>query len=271
MIWINAHLIVKALHMTSLNKISEIRRPVAINLANRPSASNCEDCGARHVGICDALSNEELAFLARIAQRITLPADAVFIEEDEPALHFYNVNAGFIRLYKSLPDGRRQITGFAGPGYFLGLAAHDKNVISAEAMEPVKLCRFSRATMASVFEEFPQLERKLLDVAMHELVLGQQQMLLLGRKTALERIASFLLAWAERQEVCAAGKLPKPNTVLPLPLSRTDLADYLGLTIETVSRSLSALKRDGLIEIPNIHEIILRRPQAILDIAEAAV
>jgi CRP/FNR family transcriptional regulator, anaerobic regulatory protein len=168
-----------------------------------------------------------------------------------------------------LPDGRRQITGFAGPGHFLGLAGSANNVVSAEAMEPVKLCRFSRAAMQSVFEEFPQLERKLLDVAIHELVLGQQQMLLLGRKTAIERIASFLLAWAERQEVCAAGKLPKPGTSLPLPLSRTDLADYLGLTIETVSRSLSTLKRDGLIEIPNIHEIILLRPQALSDIAEA--
>lgn len=255
--------------MTSLNKIMEIRRPLAINLANRPAASNCDDCGARHRGICDALTDEELEFLARIAQRITLPAGSVFIEEAEPAAYVYNVNSGFVRLFKSLPDGRRQITGFAGPGHFLGLAARDVNVISAEAMEPVRLCRFSRATMQSVFAEFPQLERRLLDVAMHELVLGQQQMLLLGRKTAIERIASFLLSWSEQRQLCAAGKLPKPNTKLNLPLSRTDLADYLGLTIETVSRSLSALKRDQLIDIPNIHEIILLRPQALSDIAEA--
>jgi CRP/FNR family transcriptional regulator len=257
--------------MTSLNKITAIRRPVTINLARASAASNCDDCGARHIGLCDALSDEELAFLNRIAQRITLPANALFIEEGEPAAYFYNVNSGFIRLFKSLPDGRRQITGFAGPGHFLGLAANTKNVASAEAMEPVKLCRFSRATMQSVFEEFPQLERKLLDVAIHELVLGQQQMLLLGRKTAIERIASFMLSWAERQDVCAAGTLPKPNTRLALPLSRTDLADYLGLTIETVSRSLSILRRDGLIEIPSIHEIILLRPQALSDIAEAAI
>ncbi len=257
--------------MTSLNKIMEIRRPLAINLANRHAASNCDDCGARHRGICDALTDEELGFLARIAQRITLPAGAVFIEEGEPAAYVYNVNSGFIRLFKSLPDGRRQITGFAGPGYFLGLASKDKNTFSAETMEPVKLCRFTRSGIAAVFDEFPVLERKLLDVAMHELVLGQQQMLLLGRKTALERIASFLLSWAERLEMCASGRLPRPNVAMPLPLSRTDLADYLGLTIETVSRSLSQLKRDGLIEIPNIHEIVLLRPQALSDIAEAAV
>lgn len=255
--------------MTSLNKITEFGRPQAINLANRAAAPGCDDCGARHRGICDALTDEELGFLARMAQRITLPAGAVFIEEGEAASHVYNVNAGFIRLFKALPDGRRQITGFAGPGHFLGLAATTLNVVCAEAMEPVKLCRFSRATMRTVFDEFPQLERKLLHVAMHELVLGQQQMLLLGRKTAIERIASFLLSWAEQQQLCAAGALPRPGLKLNLPLSRTDLADYLGLTIETVSRSLSALKRDQLIDVPTIHEIILLRPQALFDIAEA--
>ncbi len=257
--------------MTSLNKIADFRRPVAINLASRTAASNCDDCGARHHGLCDALSNAEVSFLARAAQHVSLQANTVFIEEGEPSLYFYNVNSGNVRLFKSLPDGRRQITGFAGPGHFLGLAATSKNMFSAETMEPVKLCRFTRSAMALVFEEFPVLERKLLDVAMHELVLSQQQMLLLGRKTAIERIASFLLSWAERLDICASGMLPKPNVSMPLPLSRTDLADYLGLTIETVSRSLSQLKRDGLIEIPNIHEIILLRPQALSDLAEAAV
>jgi CRP/FNR family transcriptional regulator len=257
--------------MTSLHKITDFRRPMAINLATQLAAAACVDCGARHRGLCDVLSDEEVEVLSRAAQRISLQANTVFIEEGEPALYFYNVNAGNIRLFKSLPDGRRQITGFAGPGHFLGLVATSKNMFSAETMEPVKLCRFTRSAMATMFGEFPALERKLLDLAMHELVLSQQQLLLLGRKTALERIASFLLSWAERQEICASGTLPKPRSVLQLPLSRTDLADYLGLTIETVSRSLSQLKRDGLIDIPNIHEIVLLRPQALSDIAEAAV
>lgn len=256
--------------MSSFGKIASLRHPVAINLADRPSASACEDCGARHLGLCDALSDEELVFLSSAAYRMTLPTGRLFLEEGDAAQFFYNVNSGTVRLFKALPDGRRQITGFAGPGHFIGLAATDMNVVSAETMEPVQLCRFSRAGMRAMFEEYPALERKLLDVAMHELVLSQQQMLLLGRKTALERIASFLLSWAQRQENCNTGKLPRPNAKLTLPLSRTDLADYLGLTIETVSRSLSALKKEGLIEIPNIHEIVLLRPQALENIAEAA-
>lgn len=256
--------------MSSFGKIASLRHPVAINLAERPSASACDDCGARHFGLCDALSDEELVFLSRAAQRMTLPVGKQIMEEGEPAQYFYNVNSGTVRLFKALPDGRRQITGFAGPGHFIGLASTDLNIVSAETMEPVQLCRFSRTGLRAMFAEYPVLERKLLDVAMHELVLSQQQMLLLGRKTALERIASFLISWAQRQEICGEGKLPRPNAKLTLALSRTDLADYLGLTIETVSRSLSHLKKNGLIEIPNIHEIVLLRPQALEDIAEAA-
>lgn len=217
------------------------------------------------------LSDEEFVLLSHAAQHRSLPAGKLIIEEGDPAQHFFNVNSGMVRLFKALPDGRRQITGFAGPGHFIGLAATDVNGVSAETMEPVQLCGFSRAELHTIFKDYPAFEGKLLDVAMHELVLSQQQMLLLGRKTALERVASFLISWAQRQDVCGEGKLPRPNARLTLPLSRTDLADYLGLTIETVSRSLSQLKKKGLIEIPNIHEIVLLRPHALGDIAEAAI
>ncbi len=243
-------------------------RPLVINLLNRPTASQCEDCGARHQGMCGALSDEELSCLTRLAQRVALPTGEVFIEEGENAGYFYNINEGHVRLFKSLPDGRRQITGFAGPGHFLGLGPA-QSAFSAEAMAPVKLCRFDRVALLAGFAAFPALEHRLLEAAMHELAIAQQQMLLLGRKTARERVATFLLAWAERQDVCAAGALPKPQTVLDLPFSRMDLADYLGLTIETVSRSLGQLKRDGLIDLPSIHEVTLLRPKMLAEIAEA--
>ena len=197
--------------MSSFGKIVSLRPPVAINLADRPSASACGECGARHLGLCDALSDDELVFLSRAAQRMSLPAGKLIMEEGEPARHFYNVNSGTVRLFKALPDGRRQITGFAGPGHFIGLAATDVDVISAETMEPVQLCRFSRAGLRAMFEEYPVLERKLLDVAMHELVLSQQQMLLLGRKTALERIASFLLVMGAAPGTLWRGQAAAPQ------------------------------------------------------------
>lgn len=257
--------------MNSFGRSVPLQPPVVINLASRLPSSPCDECGARNIGVCEALSDEELSFLSRAAQRMTLPAGKLLMEEGEPAQYFFNVNAGTVRLFKSLPDGRRQITGFAGPGYFIGLASPQINTVSAEAVEPVQLCRFSRTTMKEMLAEYPALERKLLDVAMHELALSHQQMLLLGRKTALERVASFLLLWVRRQEACADTALPTVGFHLVLPLSRMDLADYLGLTIETVSRSLSQLKKQGIIEIPNIHEFILTRPQALVNIAEAVV
>lgn len=255
--------------MNSFGRSAPLHRPVAINLADRSSSSPCDECGARNIGMCEALSDEELSFLSRVAQRMTLPAGKLLMEEGDVAQYFFNINSGTVRLFKSLPDGRRQITGFAGTGHFIGLASPQVNTVSAEAMEPVQLCRFSRATMKGMMAEYPALERKLLDVAMHELALSHQQMLLLGRKTALERVASFLLLWVRRQEACAGVALPAVGFHLMLPLSRTDLADYLGLTIETVSRSLSQLKKEGIIEIPNIHEFVLARPQALVNIAEA--
>jgi len=209
-------------------------------------------------------------FLARTAQRVTMPAGKCFIEDGSAAVYFYNINRGSVRLFKSLPDGRRQITGFASAGDFLGLAVGGNYAFNAEAMGDVELCRFNRLALREVFGEFPALERRLLDVATHELVIAQEQMLLLGRKTALERVASFLLAWAERQQMCPAGGLPKAMQVMALPMSRMDLADYLGVTIETVSRSFSRLKRDGMIDFSNAQDVTLVLPHQLSDLAQAA-
>jgi CRP/FNR family transcriptional regulator len=217
-----------------------------------PTPEQCRDCSARHIGMCDVLSDADLSVLAHVATRITLPAGKVFIEEGDPARYFYDINRGDVRVFKSLADGRRQITGFMGVGHFLGLAAAGKYAFTAEAINEVHLCRFERVAIKNVFDEFPALERRLLDVATHELVIAQEQMLLLGRKTALERVAGFLLSWAENYAHDGSEKL-----TMPLPMSRMDLADYLGLTIETVSRSLSQLKRDGLISFADAHAVTL--------------
>lgn len=239
------------------------RRPITLNPVNSPTPGQCGDCEARHVGLCDALCDEDLGFLARVAQRVVIPAGKTFIDEGSPASHFYDINHGDVRVFKSLADGRRQITGFMGIGHFLGLALSGQYAFSAEAITDVKLCRFDRGPLLEVFAEFPALERKLLDVATHEMVIAQEQMLLLGRKTAIERVSSFLISWSERSTSCPAGTLNTAAEKLSLPMSRTDLADYLGLTTETVSRSFSQLKRDGLIAFTDVHEVTLLKPRRV--------
>ncbi|MCO6417907.1 helix-turn-helix domain-containing protein [Siccirubricoccus sp. KC 17139] len=175
-----------------------------------------------------------------------------FIEEGETPEHFFNVTGGTVRLYKLLPDGRRQITGFARPGHFLGLAVGEANAFSAEALETVRVCRFSRSRLRAVLDDFPAFERRLLRSAANELVAAQEQMLLLGRKTARERVASFLLAQARPLRACD----PPPGR-FHLPMTRTDIADYLGLTIETVSRTMTRLRTEKLIALPSPAEVVV--------------
>lgn len=222
----------------------------------------CASCGARPYSVCSAIADADLAALAGAAVPQVVPAGAGFMDEGEPATHFFNMTGGTARLFKLLPDGRRQVLGFARAGHFLGLASADSYTVSAEAVEPVRLCRFSRPRMRALVDGFPQLERRLLETASNELATAQEGMVLLGRKTARERVASFLVAWAAGGPSC----LP-PATRLHLPMTRTDIADYLGLTIETVSRTLTRLRKEGLLALPTSSEVLMLRPAALAAVA----
>ena len=219
-----------------------------------PGLEPCLSCDARADSVCNAIGDEHLARLAEFAVVTTVEPGQTFIEEGDPADAFFNLTAGSAKLYKLMADGRRQITGFVARGHFLGLAVSSTYAFSAEATDRVRLCRFSRARMFRLLGDFPALERRLLERAATELVAAQEQMLLLGRKTARERVASFLHGQA------AAAPCGRARAVLNLPMSRGDIADYLGLTIETVSRTLSRLRADGMIEIPNTTMVVIREP-----------
>jgi CRP/FNR family transcriptional regulator len=151
---------------------------------------------------------------------------------------------GVLRLYKLLPDGRRQFIGFALPGDFLGLAGSPQYEFSADAIGAVVLCQFSRASFARFGENRPRFLRRINEFAGRELTRAQEHMVLLGRRSAEEKVASFLIGWRDR----LAG-IGGAEEVLPLPMGRLDIADYLGLTIETVSRTFTKLERDGIIRI----------------------
>ncbi len=253
---------------------SELRRS-PVNVIADSGLGLCGTCDSRHIGVCDALNDDDLQFLAGVARRITFAKGQSLVTEGDPARHFFNINQGTTKLYKDLPDGRRQITGFAGIGDFIGLAAGAHYAFSAETIDTVQLCRFDRVELRTVFARFPAIERRLLAVASHELVIAQEQMLLLGRKTAVERVASFLEIWYQRGTACrdqpsAAAPNPGPRHAIDLPMSRLDLADYLGMTVETVSRALAALRKRGVVSIAPDHRIsILNAPQ-LAGIAQAA-
>ena len=229
-------------------------------LAALQGAEPCASCGARSTSVCAAIDPKDLDRLAALAVPLAVPVGRSFITEGDPAEHFFNVTAGTAKLFKLLPDGRRQVTGFASAGTFLGLAVSSSYAFSAEPVEPSQVCRFSRTRLRHLLDDFPAMERRLLDVASNELVAAQEQMLLLGRKTARERVASFLLA----RQCCAA---PAAGTHVLLPMARTDIADYLGLTVETVSRTMTRLRTERLIDMPSPTEIVLRNPDQLIELA----
>jgi len=238
-----------------------ITRPVGLD----PGAATepCARCGARAHSVCNAIPDAGLHRLGEASTTHTAAPGSTFITEGDAASAFFNITGGTARLYKLLPDGRRQITGFASVGHFLGLAVSDAYAFSAEAIEPVQYCRFARLKLRALLDDFPAMEKRLLQLASNELVAAQEQMLLLGRKTARERVATFLLAQSRSGPLC-----PLPRTQFALPMTRGDIADYVGLTIETVSRTLTKLRSDGLVDIPNQSEIVIRNRARLERIAE---
>jgi CRP/FNR family transcriptional regulator, anaerobic regulatory protein len=209
--------------------------------------NDCDDCKVRLFSVCGALDSSELEELDRISQARIFPAKMTLFEQGALAGSVFNVTEGIVRLYKSLPDGRRQIVGFALRGDFLGLALMDRYGVAAEAVTEVRVCRFTRSAFLAYVDGRPHLLRRLHEFAGHELSLAQDQMLLLGRRTADEKVAAFLLNLQARY-----GRIGAASVNVPLPMSRQDIADYLGLTIETVSRTLTKLAREkALLVVPD--------------------
>lgn len=187
--------------------------------------------------------------------------DQMIFSEGDAASSIHIITAGMIRLCKLLPDGRRQIIGFLQSGDMMGLAMAERYLYTAEAVTPVSLRRLSKVRLDMLLDRDPALGRRLLSRTMTELQTAQDQMLLLGRKNAAERLATFLLATARKDKTMGRS--------IAVPMSRADIADYLGLTIETVSRTFTKLKTSRLIRLLDGHRVELVDTDALEHLAEA--
>jgi CRP/FNR family transcriptional regulator len=226
------------------------------------ATSPCETCPVGNLAFCAALDPAELDILNSIVTRISLTPQQMIFGEGDEADHVFNVTEGAVRLYKIMVDGRRQITGFLFPGDFMGLAAHETYAYSAEAITQTSMCRFPRKKLESLLQQYPKLEKRLLEMVVDELTTAQDQMLLLGRQNAQERLVSFLLMLSRR-----AVERGQPDDMVRLAMLRQDIADYLGLTTETVSRAFTQLKQAGTISLQSDSRVSLNDRQALEDIA----
>lgn len=188
----------------------------------------------------------------------TLSAGEALFWEGDPAGQIFDVIKGVLRVYRIMPDGRRAIMGFIHPGDVLGVSFQNRYLFTAEAVTEVKVRRFARGRFFAQVNETPALQPQLFAILCDEMSAAQDQMLLLGRKNAEERVVSFLLAVHRK-----AGT----EADIELPMSRLDIADYLGLTMETVSRMMTSLARRGLIAMGARHTVTLRKLAALRDIA----
>ena len=231
-----------------------------------PSLQPCSPCAAcpvRSLAICAGLSTDQLPELEKIVTHSVVKPGAKIFNEGENAAYRYILTAGCVRIYKLLGDGRRQIIGFLFPGDFLGLAIGDEYAYGAEAVAESRLCRFPRRELEHLFSSYPKMEKHLLDAASHELAIAQEQMVLLGRKRAEEKVVTMLLTLSTR-----ARRRGEAEDPVYLPMTRGDLGDYLGLTMETVSRTITDLKTAGLIAQEERHYVRLLDPQRLQEIAE---
>ena len=238
--------------------ISISPKPPSIDAGNP-----CRACPVRELTVCGALEESELSRMADIVRSRHLDPHMTLFSEGDDANSVYNVTSGCVKLYKLLPDGRRQITGFLFTGDFLGLAMLDRYAYTAESVTSVSLCQFPQRQIEQLLQEFPKLQQRLFSKASNELEAAQDQMLLLGRKTAKEKVASFLLGLSRR--LSRRGQKDNP---VPIPMSRSDIADYLGLTTETVSRTFTALKSQQVIRLLEGNRVDLVDRDVLLDLAD---
>ncbi len=214
------------------------------NKAASATGLDCCDCDIKGLSVCSSLEPDEFDALERIGRTISVPAKSTVFEQGRDAAFVFNLTAGALRLSKLLPDGRRQVVGFAMPGDFLGLAFEPSHMFTADALTPAKMCQFARLGFSELLDEKPRLLRALMNMASHELTMAQDQMVVLGRRTAEEKIASFLIGMRNRY-----ARIYGPSVHVPLPMTRLDIGDYLGLTVETVSRMLTRMAREKIIVI----------------------
>jgi CRP-like cAMP-binding protein len=201
-----------------------------------------------------------LMALEEIGSRRSFDREAHLYAEGDASDCWFKVLSGTVRVSKMLADGRRHVAGFCYAGDWFGLDNTVERLFSAESVGEVVVMRFSRRATERLLDDNPQLARHLYDITMRDLTQAQVRMLLLGRMTAPERVASFLLELSRRRDA---------RRLVPVPMSRTDIADYLGLTIETVCRVLSTFKRGGLIAVPSAHTIELRDRAALAAVCDA--
>lgn len=227
-------------------------------------AQKCEDCPIRHRAVCARCETDELERLEEIKYYRSYEAGQTIIWSGDKMDFVGSVVSGIATLTQTMEDGRTQMVGLLLPSDFVGRPGRDGAAYDVVAITDIVMCCFRKQPFEKMMAETPTVANRLLEMTLDELDAAREWMLVLGRKTAREKIASLLSIMARRDASLQPGPDTEP-THFNLPLTREAMADYLGLTLETVSRQMSALRRDGVIELDGKRLVIIPDMRRLMD------
>lgn len=207
-------------------------------------AQLCMKCGSRSLGLCAPLGAEGLHDMAGETERFGLEPREVLFHQGDEARYVYTLTSGTARLIRVLSDGRQAAIGFRFAGDMLGYVSGEEYLFGAEALTAITVCRMERKRLEDMFQRYPVLDRRFRELAAQELAASQDHIMALGRFTAEERVAAFLLVLIEAQE-----RRGRNGPVFDLPATRADIGEFLGLTLETVSRAISSFRKRGWLKL----------------------
>ncbi len=236
------------------------------SLRDATRADPCLSCGSRLTGLCQPLDAAALDDISAESERFAQPARSVLFREGDQASRAFSIGSGIVKLSRLLADGKQQVVGFRFPGDIVGYGATATYPYDAELLTSGSFCKIERRRLDTLLRRYPVMERRLLDMCLAELAATQEQLVTVGRRSAESRVASFLLGLEEAYR--RRGALPDP---LPMPMTRSDIGDFLGLTLETVSRTFTAFKKARWIEEPAHQKLRLLDRETLSDLAEGMV
>ena len=218
----------------------------------------CSDCPIRHRAVCARCDDDELQTLEGMKSYRTYAAGETILWYGDELRFVSSIVNGVATLSRTMEDGRTQLVGLLLPSDFIGRPGRETIEFDVTATTDVTLCSFERRPFERLVAETPHVAQRLMEMALDELDAAREWMILLGRKTAREKIASFIQLLVRRSQLPGVDGV---HQALALPMTQDEIGNYVGLTLETVSRQLSALKREGIIRFVD------RRHFEVLDLA----
>lgn len=225
---------------------------------------DCSNCPIRHRAVCARCEADELEQLEEIKYYRSFEAGQTVIWSGDQMDFVGSVVSGIATLSQAMEDGRTQMVGLLLPSDFVGRPGRTGSAYDVTATTDLVMCCFRKKPFETMIEGTPHIAQRLLEMTLDELDAAREWMLVLGRKTAREKIASLLSIIARRNSMLAQGST-SDRLVFDLPLTREAMADYLGLTLETVSRQISALKKDGVIVLEGKRHVTVPDMQRLMD------